>query len=280
MRLVVTGASGRIGRYCMRALAEAGHEVRGVDRVPATVAGIRLLTADLTHAGEVYGALAGADAVVHMGAWANAGIVPDVRTYADNVTATFNVFQACADLGIQRIVSASSAQVYGFAAQSPVYVLADEEHPLRPTNCYAAAKIAGEEAASYFSARYGLRILSFRIMGARAPDEMDANLDRIHQNPAADSGLLWTRTDARDVAAAARQAVEADQVESGPYNITGAEVAMEVDSASLIQRYCGGTEIRPGLQGRASPLSCAKARRVFGYAPRFRWSMRLRHPES
>ena len=96
---------------------------------------------------------AGCQAVVHLGAWANAGIVPDTRTYGDNVTATFNLFQACADLGIRRIVAASSAQVYGFASAALCYVPADEDHLLRPLNCYALSKMAGEQAVEYFAAQ-------------------------------------------------------------------------------------------------------------------------------
>ena len=124
MQILVTGASGRIGRYVVQELANAGHSVTGVD-ISAPEAGMsRFLRVDLTDAGEVYQALAAAEAeaVVHLGAWANAGIVPDTRTYGDNVRGTFNVFQACVDLGIQRVVSASSAQVYGFAKEQPVYV--------------------------------------------------------------------------------------------------------------------------------------------------------------
>ena len=160
----------------MRELIQSGHEVTSIDVSGGAEPGCRGLQADLTDAGQVYQALAGADAAVHLGAWANAGMVPDTRTYGDNVRGTFNLFQACADLGIRRIVSASSAQVYGFAAAPPEYVPVDEEHPCRPVNCYALSKVAGEQAAAYFTANYGLEILSFRIMGVRRPDELPAEI--------------------------------------------------------------------------------------------------------
>ena len=67
MHIAVTGAAGRIGRYIVRDLLAAGHSVQGIDAVAGSG-----LQVDLTDAGQVYGALAGADAVVHMGAWANA----------------------------------------------------------------------------------------------------------------------------------------------------------------------------------------------------------------
>ncbi len=279
MRVLVTGSAGRIGRHVVAELRQYGHEVVGADIAAVGTAGA--MRVDLTRAGEVYGALAGCQAVVHLGAWANAGMVPDVRTYADNVTGTFHVFQACAELGVRRVVFASSAQVYGFAGEPPRYVPADEDHPLRPLNCYALAKMAGEQAAAYFVARHHLQIVSFRIMGARTPAELPAELAQVARDPAAGRQLLWTRVDARDVALACRLAVEAAAVEPGPYNLTGSRVVLDEPAADLVRRHCGErTEIRAGMDGVASPLSCARAARLLGYAPRFAWSMSQQHPES
>ena len=211
MRILVTGASGRIGRYVVKELVSAGHSVTGVDVLSSEEEMPRFLRVDLTDAGEVYQALAAAEAeaVVHLGAWANAGVVPDTRTYGDNVRGAFNLFQACADLGIQRVVSASSAQVYGFAKEPPVYVPVDEAHPVRPANCYALSKVVGEQAADYFVVRFGMTILSFRLMGIRAPAQLDAEIDDLARDPSKGTSLLWTRTDARDAALACRLAVEA-----------------------------------------------------------------------
>ena len=102
MRIAVTGSSGRIGRYVAQELVNAGHQVVGLDVQHDTQAKGGQLLVDLTDAGQVFGALAGCEAVVHMGAWANPGVVPDTRTYADNVTGTFNLLQAAADLGSAR----------------------------------------------------------------------------------------------------------------------------------------------------------------------------------
>ena len=142
MQIVVTGASGRIGRYVVKELVNAGHNVTGIDILASEERMSRFLRVDLTDAGEVYQALAAteAEAVVHLGAWANAGVVPDTRTYGDNVQGTFNLFQACVDLGIQRVISASSAQVYGFAKAPPVYVPVDEAHPFTSRQLLRAFK--------------------------------------------------------------------------------------------------------------------------------------------
>ena len=280
MKIAVTGSSGRIGCYVVRELSHAGHQVVGLDMQHNAKVMRRQLLIDLTDAGQVYGALAGCDAVVHMGAWANPGVVPDTRTYADNTTGTFNLFQAAADLGIRRIISASSNQVYGFFAAPPLYAPVDEEHPCRPVNCYALSKMAGEQAAEYFSRHKGLEILSLRILGTRTPEEIPGDIAKIAADPRSAAKLLWTRTDARDAALACRLAVEADTVESGPYNIAGSRVALDIPTQELVARYFSDrTELRGGLQCFASPLSCARAERVFGYAPRYAWSVGVDHPE-
>jgi nucleoside-diphosphate-sugar epimerase len=283
MNVLVTGGSGRIGRYVVADLAAAGHTVTNVDLTPAPTLPGHFLRADLTDAGAVYGALAyaQAEAVVHLGAWPDAGIVPDARTYGDNVRGAYNLFQACADLGIRRIVYASSAQVYGFAAAPPVYVPADEDHPLRPVNSYALAKCAAEQAAEYFIRTRGLEILSFRFMGVRLPEQIGPEIDALAANPATGAALLWTRTDARDAATACRLALESPNAAPGPYNITGAEVVLTQSTEDLVgTHFADATAIRGALEGHRSPLSTARAVAAFGYRPRFVWSQSQRFPTS
>jgi nucleoside-diphosphate-sugar epimerase len=241
-----------------------------------------MLRVDLTDAGDVYQTLAAhqAEAVVHLGAWPDAGIVPAARTYGDNARGAYNLFQACADLGIRRIVYASSAQVYGFAGSPPIYAPVDEAHPVRPINPYALAKCAAEQAADYFVANYGTTILSFRFMGVRTPGQIAGEIEQMRRDPKSGGWLLWTRTDARDAAAACRLAVEAANPPSGPYNITGAEVVLKEGAEALVRRHFGAaTGIRGNLEGSKSPLSCARAEAAFGYRPRFIWNEETHHPE-
>jgi nucleoside-diphosphate-sugar epimerase len=215
-----------------------------------------------------------------MGAWSNPGHVPDQDTYRDNTAGTFNLFQLCADLGIKRVVSASSAQVYGLADHPPEYVRMDESHPVHPLNCYAESKIAGESAAEYFSDNFGLSIASFRFMGVRLPSQISADIENIKQNPASGRWLMWTRTDARDAANACRLAVEADELETDPYNITGVRAVLNTDVKELVRTHFGDeVDIRDDQDGTLSPLSCERAKRAFGYEPQYVWTETDRHEE-
>jgi nucleoside-diphosphate-sugar epimerase len=177
-------------------------------------------------------------------------------------------------------VFASTNHVYGVVKTPPAYIPIDEAHPLRPAGPYALSKAVAEQMADYFTDQHGLEILSFRFMGVRSPARLDSDIESIVQNPERGIHLLWTRTDARDAALACRLALETVDVESGPYNITGRNVVLDQDSAELVKRYFGNqVEIREGLVGRASPLSCARAEEAFGYRPQYDWSLDSRFPE-
>ena len=268
MKILVTGSTGRIGRYIVEDLLAAGHEVLGVDvRLPETRVK-NFLRVDLTHAGEAYQAVVGMDAVIHMGSWADPGVVPHTRTYGDNVQGAYNLLQACADMGVKRVVMASSGQVYGFDKHLPQYLPVDENHPVNPVNCYALSKTASEQMADYFVANYGMRVLSFRLNGIRPPEQMQADLERMRGDPKRGRGQLWMRTDSRDAATACRLAVEQEDVPSGAYNISGWLAVGEVPETFVRQQFGDQVEIRGEL---STLLSTAKAEAAFGYRPRYRW---------
>jgi nucleoside-diphosphate-sugar epimerase len=272
MRVLVTGAAGRLGVYVVGGLRVAGHEVIGCDIALESPRG------DLTDFEAARSTVAAAmpTAIIHLAAWSDAGIVDDSRTYGDNVRSTFNLLQAAVGCGVEKVVIASSAQVYGLSRRPPDYVPIDELHPTRPTNSYAASKIANEGAGEYFSSAYGMPVLAFRIMGARTPEEIEGELAAA-ANPESDRELLWSRIDARDVATACRQALEVKDRPPGPYNIGGSHIVLPTETRRLMSRYWPGVKLRPSLTGSLSALSCAKAQAAFGFRPEFVWSQMTHH---
>jgi UDP-glucose 4-epimerase len=82
-----------------------------------------------------------------------------------NVRGTFNVMEACVAKGVKRLVSSSSASVYGDAVREPM----DEDHPYNNKNFYGATKIAGEAMLCAFHHRYGLDYVGLRYMNVYGP---------------------------------------------------------------------------------------------------------------
>lgn len=82
-----------------------------------------------------------------------------------NVRGTFNVMEACVAKGVKRLVSSSSASVYGDAVREPM----DEDHPYNNKNFYGATKIAGEAFLRSFHHRYGLDYVGLRYMNVYGP---------------------------------------------------------------------------------------------------------------
>jgi len=82
-----------------------------------------------------------------------------------NVRGTFNVMEACVEKGIKRLVTSSSASVYGDAVREPM----DEDHPYNNKNFYGATKIAGEAMMRAFHHRYEMDYVGLRYMNVYGP---------------------------------------------------------------------------------------------------------------
>ncbi len=111
MKVLVTGASGRLGTLVCRELFQRRHDVLGTDQRAAAELAVPLQLADLRQAQAIYPLLEGREALVHLGNIPSlgAGLSPQV-VLSDNVAMNANVFRAAVDLGVRRIVFASSLQ--------------------------------------------------------------------------------------------------------------------------------------------------------------------------
>ena len=136
-KIVVTGGSGNLGRAALDVLTDAGYVVLNLDVVAPQERICESWIADLNQTGDLYEACRGADAVIHLAAHQAPFVAADAEVFRNNVTATYNVFKAASDMGVRRIVHASSVAAYGFTyAQeiwNPEYLPLDETHPLFTT---------------------------------------------------------------------------------------------------------------------------------------------------
>jgi nucleoside-diphosphate-sugar epimerase len=278
MRVVVIGGAGKIGLWVVRELLDASagraaHEVTVFDRVagPAT-SGVRYLTGDHRDLGQVLGAVAGADVVVHLAAVFRQA-TPDT-IFHNNVLGTFNVHEAAWRLGVRRVVSTSTRAALGWTYAErefpPEYFPIDEAHPLKPQDPYGLSKKAGEAIARSYTAKCGMETVVLRPSGVMSPAEM-AQLRASGGRPARRFDT-FTYVDVRDLATAYRLAVERP--------LDGHTVLWIVADDSMTSEPLGEAYARlmPSvadmarvLTGDRPAISNARAKAVLGWRPLRSW---------
>ena len=281
MRVLVTGALGKVGRAASAALLAAGHRVTGVDLARAVFerdepGAIRYVQADLTDAGAAFAVVRGHDAVVHSAAIPDPLHNPPHEVFANNLMSTFNVLEAAVRWQLPRFVNLSSETVPGFFFAErpflPDYVPVDEEHPVRPQDPYALAKHFGEQLMDAAVRRSDLRCITIRPSWVMTADNYERNLGPMVRDPAEPSASLWSYIDAEDLADAIVLAVESDLAGHEVFYIASPDNAGGRDLAAAVREAYGDRiEVRPLSRPDASGITCAKAERLLGYRPTRSW---------
>lgn len=142
MIVVVTGASGFLGRAVAAELVAAGHEVRTLQRRPSQVPGVTDVLGSVTDASLVARALDGAEGVVHLAAKVSlAGDPADFRRV--NVDGTRTMLDAAERAGVSRFVQVSSPSV-AHAGAALAGVGAEPASPEHARGDYARTKAEAE----------------------------------------------------------------------------------------------------------------------------------------
>ncbi|TXC91306.1 NAD(P)-dependent oxidoreductase [Metabacillus litoralis] len=273
-KVVVTGGSGLLGHSVIKEFLDNGYEVLNADMKHPEDPICKTVITDLQNLGEVYGVLAGADAVVHLAAIPVAYSHPNEVTFQNNVISTYNILEAAGTLGIQKAVISSSESSYGlvFALKElmPHYVPLDEDHPQIPEDSYGLSKIVNEQTADMIHRRTGMQVVSMRLGNIIAPHMYD-NFPQFINDPEQRKVIMWSYIDARDAAVAYRLAVEADGLGSIALNIAADETSMNIESQSLMETVYPAVEIRKSLQGYETLFSNEKAKKVLNWQPQHKW---------
>ncbi|ROS76642.1 NAD(P)-dependent oxidoreductase [Cellulomonas sp. PhB143] len=294
MRILVTGARGRVGRYTVAHLADAGHDVTATDLAPERPAppdapDVPYVQADLTDAGEVFSLVGGwtgreggpkqgpFDAVVHAGAIPAPGRHAPHTLFRNNVMGVFDVVEACVRWGVPRLVNVSSETVAGFAFSErptlPHYLPLDEEHPLEPQDPYGLGKVVGEEICDAAVRRSDLRVVSLRPTWVQEESTYEPFLGPLVADPDAGVTNGWSYVDVRDLAEAIRLAVECDLPGHEAFYVSAADTVGGRDLHAAWRRVYpdAPTELRPVDRPDAAGVSSAKAARLLGWTPRRSW---------
>jgi nucleoside-diphosphate-sugar epimerase len=277
MRVLVTGGSGRLGQAVTADLLANGYEVVSIDRrlPPDRERSIRHIAGELDDVGQVAGALAGCDGVIHLGAIPHPYGHADEVVFRNNSLATFSVLQAASLLGIGRAVIASSISALGTAYAReqvlPLYAPVEEAHPLLSADPYALSKEVDERTAAMFNRRTGMNVAALRFAWIARLEDVVAGAARHRENREANVRILWSYVEIRDAARACRLALEASDLGFEAFNVTAADTISDLETEELLGRYAPGVDIRERIEGTSSAWSIEKARRLLRFEPEYTW---------
>jgi nucleoside-diphosphate-sugar epimerase len=293
MRVLVTGSRGYIGSILAPVLAEAGHDVVGLDAdlyrgcdFGAGAGGVRTLLRDVRAVRPAD--LGGFEAIVHLAALSNdpLGDLAPSLTAEINFEASVRLARLAREAGVRRFVFASSCSMYGASDSDDAL---DEEAPLRPITAYAESKVRAEEGLAELAgpdfAPVAMRNATVYGVSPRL------RLDIVLNNLAAWShttgrirllsdGTAWRPlVHVRDVAEATRAILDApeDAVCGQAFNVgSDAQNYLIRDLAELLSDLTGcAVEFAEGssADARSYRVDFAKLRRAFP-ALAFAWDAR------
>jgi nucleoside-diphosphate-sugar epimerase len=291
-RVAVTGGSGLLGRYVVRELM-GDCSVTSIDLkpLPEDVAFTQCDTRDLD---AVRAALKGHDAIVHLAALDD-GIVPEEEAFIDvNLRGTWHVLQAAEELGIRRVVIASSVAAIGLGASNPPMQLPIPVNvELLPRESYGVTKKVCEEFARTFARRGAMEVICLRPPLVAQPDItysiacIAAERDGVEPPPTASSdswrelretlspvGGFITPDDA---ARAFRAALTASDIRYGAFFVSGPD---SLNSGPTVEAIANGLGITPEVvrpevyarDPRATAYDLQPTFDALGWSPQDRWA--------
>lgn len=280
MRVLVTGARGKVGSSVAATLHARGHEVHTTDiggpdyrtnsdwRPP-------YVRADLCNYGEAVAVVMKVkpDVVVHTAGIP--GAMNDVPStiFHNNTLSTFNVAEAVARTGVSRVVNISSETVAGYVtaeiSDAPDYLPVDEEHPLRPQDAYALSKSVGESICDALTRRSTATAVSIRATYVIGDSEVESVRAIFAEAPLLGAVNGWAYILADDLAELAVLCAESDTPGHEVIYAAAAENTVGLPLADLVSAatWTRTPEVRECARPDASGINSAKATRLFGWSP-------------
>lgn len=283
MRVLVTGAAGRVGAAVVPELAAHGHDICALDTRPlpseVRVPGVQPLYADITDPLAMLNATVGFDAIIHIAAYASPWRLTAAELLRVNVIGTQNMLEAAVTHGIGKVILTSSVGALGFSFPThpclPDYLPVDLAHPRRPQDPYGLSKLMNEESAAAVTRQSGLTTIVLRPswVGNLERAAADGWLRRmLERGKESRHDSLWAYIDERDLARAYRLALEASLTGHHVFYTMADDVHVDATVADLAAQH-----LPPHLAQQAArlPSNCfydlSATRELLGFTAERTW---------
>ena len=274
-RVLVTGASGRVGRHVVDALA-GEREVTVFDLAPP-VQDVPFIEGDVLDLDAVRAAMTGQAAVIHLAA-IDLGVPAQPQAYfGTNVMGTWNTVQAAREAGIGKVVLASSISAVGVGEMRPDFppesLPVDEAHAMKPVHAYGISKLVVEDIARGFADGGGISITCLRPVAVVVESNLQRTVER-----AADPAHRWLAAyvTGEDTGRAFAAALEYD----APFDAMFIAAEDSASSVPTLERFAALYGTAPperdpewfGRDPRASPIDATRAKQCLGWRPTSTWA--------
>ena len=228
-KVLVTGATGFLGKYVVEELVEHGYQVRAFGRnskVGRSLenSSVSFFQGDLTKADDVLEACKGMEYVVHAGALSTVW-GPWEDFYQANVLGTKYILEACRQASIQRLVYVSSPSIYA-APRDQLGIKESDAPEENKLNNYIRSKLASEKLFKDYPDVPSIILRPRGLFGIGDTSILPRviNLSQKIGIPLIGDGRqLMDMTCVENVAMAIRLALEAPEAKGEVYNITNGE---------------------------------------------------------
>ncbi len=292
MKVLITGASGRLARFVIRELA-GKHELVLTSRKqpPTEFSNLSWIQADLNCFEDCQRVVFGVDAIQHIAAQPEPTDHPDLRegfakrgipfdaTFKTNLLGTYYLLHAAVEAGVKVFVMTGSNCFYGhgfrisntpFPFQSlPI----DENHPCYPEDSYSFSKGAGEGLLATYSRAYGIHTYVTRPAGIRTESQRQQIAKEASPTQEWDP-WLWSWVGSEDLAHAHRLLLEAaPQLPLHDVYLVNADDTTALEpSLELVERFHPELlSVVDKLTGHQAFFNCDKIKKMVGWQHKTSW---------
>jgi nucleoside-diphosphate-sugar epimerase len=272
-RILVTGASGRIGTVAVPHLRALGAHVTTLSAGEnPDLDADRVLVGDTRSQTDVARAIEGADLVVHLAALAHRDIAPPYDVYSTNVVSTFNVLQQAGEAGIRRAVVAGSINAYGLPMNrhevTPAYFPIDTDIPVDIADWYSLSKHNDENTSRMAWRQWGIDTVTLRFPHVHNEEALRAQSEVFRADPASGLREAWSYLTTLDAARAIELALTARTTGAHAFFLAAGNTLAPYRTEDLLKAYAPRAPRLRRFVEREVPIDLTPARRLIGFEAR------------